>query len=133
MVGLLSSLVEPVAKVILKAWLGEAAADIGGGLVKYARDVLQDPKRAGDAVQQARTIATALVSDIESWMAREGMDEAVLEPAKIELWTTLEKHVNTGLLIGGHLNPTEIERVLNATRPVDSFFKKGEPEREAYI
>ena len=133
MLGLLFSLVEPVSKVLLKAWLGDASAEIGGGLVKYALDVLKDRGKATSAAKQALKIAEELVRNIETSIDREGITGDVLEPAKIELALTLNQHLDTGVLIGGALKPPDVEKALLAARPVDSIFKSGEPERNAYL
>jgi hypothetical protein len=132
MFGLLSAMIEPVAKVLLKAWLGDSTAEIGGGLIKYARNVLADGKKAADAVQLARRIATGLVADLGTAMEHEGLDACVIETAAVELGETLGTHLDTGFLIGLSLNPTAVSEALLRARPIEQVFAPSEPEYAAY-
>src|SRR5689334_15060242 len=110
MVGALSALIEPVARALLKAWLGDAVGEIGGGLVKFARDVLQDGRKATAAAKHVRTMAARVTRDLETAMKYEDLDEDVTEAAAAELAETIQRHVSTGWLLEAGLKPEAVEK-----------------------
>lgn len=132
MIGVLSILIEPLAKALLKAWLGETASEIGGGLIKYARDVLRDSRKAADAARHVLAMATTLARDLESAMADEGLDEQVVEPAAAELAETIHRHFDTAITVGAALEPQTLEQALLSARPIETFYVPSEPEAAAY-
>lgn len=61
------------------------------------------------------------------------MTHNIILPAATELGVTLGKHLDTRLLIQGRLLAETVEKDLLRARPVNTFYKQGEPEREAYL
>jgi hypothetical protein len=65
MLDLTSALGTPIAKLLLRSWLGDVASDIGMNLYGLALGRLKDKAMASAAVQQANAIANAVVKDLE--------------------------------------------------------------------
>ena len=133
MVELTSALAGPIAALILKSWLGESGAEIGGNLLKLAFARLGDRSKARAALRRAQTIAEAVVDDLGGFFAREGADLERLEVAAFELGQTIQSNVDAAFLIHKKLKNEDIEQGLLAARPVDTIYSPAEPERGLYI
>ena len=134
MLGLLSALIEPLGKIVLKAWLGDEAQEVGGGLLKFAMGRLKDRGKATDAVRHAKAITAAVVDDLEKAMGtHEGFKAEHIEAAASELGETIRAHLGTAFLVSGQVRPKAVAQALLQARPPDTFYGAGEPEREAYL
>ena len=85
MIDLASALMQPISKLLLKSWLGDAAAEVGGNLVKYALARLGYREKAVSAQRRANQIASAVIRDLETFFASERVDESALNVAAHEL------------------------------------------------
>ena len=93
MIDLASALTLPLAKLLLKSWLGDTAADIGDNLFRLALNRLGDRTKARAAQQRANEITKGVVSDLSRFLANE-RDEDGLYAAAFELGETIGRHVD---------------------------------------
>jgi hypothetical protein len=123
MIDLASALVAPLAKLLLKSWLGDTGADMGMNLYGLAIGGLKDKVAARAAVRQANTVANAVATNFETFLLNERVDEDSIEPAAFELGETISRHVTTEFLISKQLDVAAIQNGLLAARPVDQIYR----------
>ena len=86
MIELASALTLPIAKLVLRSWLGDGAAvDIGDNLLKLSFNRFGDWTKARAAEEHANQIAGAVVNDLEAFFTNERVNEAEIFPAAVEL------------------------------------------------
>jgi hypothetical protein len=84
MIELASALTLPIAKLLLKSWLGESVAvDIGDNLLKLGFSRFGDWTKARAAEHRANQIAGAVVKDLEDIFTNERVKEAEIFPAEV--------------------------------------------------
>ena len=134
MIELASALTLPIAKLLLKSWLGESVAvDIGDSLLKLGFKRFGDWAKARDTEHQANRIAGAVVNDLEAFFSAERVDELELFPAAVELGETIQTHITAALLINQKLNAKAIGRALLGARPIDRIYRSDDPGRGLYV
>ena len=132
MIELASALTLPIAKMLLKSWLGDTGADIGAGLFDLSLKRLGDRSKARTAQHRAEEIADAVVADLERFFATEHVSKEKLAVAASALRDTIEQHVNSAFLVHQKLNAEAIEKALLGARPVDQIYSPAEPEHGWY-
>ena len=132
MIDLASVLTLPIAKLLLKSWLGDTGADIGVGLFQLGLKRLGDRAKARSAQHRAEEIADAVVTDLERFFANEHVNKEKLAVAATALGDTLELHVDAAFLVHQRLNAHVIEQELLRARPVDQISRTAEPEHSWY-
>jgi hypothetical protein len=134
MIELASALTLPIAKLLLKSWLGDSVAvDIGDNLLKLGFKRFGDRVKAGAAQRQANRMAHAVVKDLEVFFTNERVDEDTLLPAAFELGETIRNHVDAAFLVDQSLNAGVIADALLDARPVDELYDCAEPEHGLYV
>jgi Leucine-rich repeat (LRR) protein len=134
MIELASALTVPIAKLLLKSWLGDSVAvDIGDNLLKLGFKRFGDRGKAGAAQRQANRMAGAVVKDLEVFFTNERVDENALLPAAFELGETIRNNVDAAFLVHQSLSAEAIAKALIAARPVDKIYRRAEPEHAIYV
>jgi nicotinamide riboside kinase len=132
MIELASALTLPIAKLLLKSWLGDTGADISVGLFQLGLKRLGDRSKARVAQHRAEEIADAVVADLERFFANEHVAKQHLAVAASALGDTIERHVDAAFLVHQKLNAKAIERALLDARPVGQIYRTAEPEHGWY-
>ena len=132
MIDLASALTLPIAKLLLKSWLGDTGADIGVGLFQLGLKRLGDRTKARSAQHRAEEIADAVIADLERFFANEHVGKEKLAVAATALGDTIEQNVDTAFLVHQKLNADAIEQELLKARPVDQIYRSAEPEHGWY-
>jgi hypothetical protein len=133
MIELASALTLPIAKLLLKSWLGDTGADIGVGLFDLGLKRLGDRTKARTAQHRAEEITDAVVTDLERFFANEHVAKEKLAIAAVALGDTIERYVDAAFLVHQQLNAKAIEQALLAARPVDQIYHSAEPEHGLYV
>jgi NACHT domain len=134
MIELASALTLPIAKLLLKSWLGESvAADVGDNLLKLGFTRFGDWTKARAAQQRANGLADALVRDLGEFFSKERVDEDALLPAAFELGETIRSHVDAAFLVTQSLSPEAIAEALLAARPLDKIYPRADPVSGLYV
>ena len=132
MIDLASALTVPIAKLLLKSWLGDTAADMGVGLFQLGLKRLGDRTKARSAQHRAEEIADAVIADLERFFANEHVGKEKLAVAATALGDTIEQNVDATFLVHQKLNADAIEQELLKARPVDQIYRSAEPEHGWY-
>ena len=132
MIDLASALALPIAKPLVKSWLGDTGADIGVGLFQLGLKRLGNRSKARSAQHRAEEIADAVVTDLERFFVSEHVDQETLAVAATALGDTIERHVDAAFLVHQKLDAYAIEQELFKARPVDQIYRSAEPEHDCY-
>jgi hypothetical protein len=134
MIELASALTLPIAKLLLKSWLGDSVAvDIGDNLLKLGFKRFGDWTKARAAQQKANSMAGAVVKDLGEFFAKEQVDENSLLPAAFELGETIRGHVDAAFLVDQSLSAKAIAEALLAARSLDDIYPRADPARGLYL
>ena len=128
-----SALTLPIAKLLLKSWLGDTGADIGVGLFGLGLKRLGDRAKARATQHRAEEIADAVVVDLEQFFAIEHAAKESVAAAASTVGDTIERHVDAAFLVHQGLSVESINEALLAARPVDKIYRPAEPEHGLYI
>lgn len=132
MPDLATALIGPIAKLLLKSWIGDVGSEVGWGLFEVAKQKFADRRQAAEAQRKATTVASAVVADLERYFATERSDAHELEAAAHELGVTIERHVQASFLVHHGLAPDAIAAALLEARPPEDVFGKAEPAHALY-
>ena len=99
MIELASALALPIAKLLLKSYLGDTAAGIGVDLSKLGLNRLGDWQKARAAQHQAEAIADAVVSDLGTFFTNEHVAREQLAAPASALGDTIGRHVGAAFLV----------------------------------
>ena len=132
MIELASALTAPIAKLLLKSWLGDTVADMGVGLFQLGLKRLGDRTKARSAQHRAEEIADAVIADLERFFANEHVGKEKLAVAATALGDTIEQNVDAAFLVHQKLNADAIEQELLKARPVDQIYRSADPEHGWY-
>lgn len=127
MIELASALSLPLAKLLLKSWLGDTASDIGESLLKLGFE------RAGRAQQNAERLADAVTGDLARFFANEHVDEERLKVVASALRDTIRTRVDAAFLVSQRLNAAAIKTALLDARRPETIYRTAEPEHDLYI
>ena len=130
---LANALVTPIAKLLLKSFLGDTGADVGVNLLTLALKRFTNKTHALTAQQKATAIAGSVVADLERFYATERVARQAVWVAAFDLGETIDRHIDTAFLIHQGLDAAEIAAALKRARPVGKIFKAAEPEHELYL
>jgi internalin A len=133
MIELASALTLPIAKLLLKSWLGDTGADISVGLFDLGLKRLGDRAKARSAQHRAEEIADAVIANLERFFANEHVAKEKLAVAASALGDTIEQHVSATFLVNQQLNAKDIEQALLDARPVGEIYKRAESEHGLYV
>jgi hypothetical protein len=81
------ALVGPIAKLLLKSWLGDTGSEIGWNILEIAKKRFDDRRKAFEAQQRAARVAELVVQDMASGLAVERSREEDVLAAAYELCT----------------------------------------------
>ncbi len=127
-----SALTLPIAKLLLKSWLGDTGAEIGTGLFDLGLKRLGDRAKARAAQHRAEEIADAVVVDLEQFFAIEHVAKEKVATAASAVGDTIDRHVDAAFLVYQSLGAEAIAEALLAARPVDKIYGRAEPEHGLY-
>ena len=127
MLELAGVLATPIAKLLLKSWLGDTSAEVGTGLLEIGLKKLGERGKAAEAQGKALAIATAVARDLEKYFNAERADTGDLAAAADALATTIEQYVDAEFLVSQGLEVSAIESALLGARPVDRIYGAADP------
>jgi hypothetical protein len=121
------ALVGPIAKLLLKSWLGDTGSEIGWNILEIAKKRFDDRGKAFEAQRRAARVAELVAKDMASGLAVERSRENDVLAAAYELGITIESHVSATLLINSNLDVTRIRKTLVEARPIGTLYSKEDP------
>jgi hypothetical protein len=132
MVEVTYALVGPLAKLILKSWLGDTAADVGDNLLKLGLKRFGDWKNARDAEQRARQIAEAVSNDLSPFLRIEGVPPERAALAASDVGDAISGCADGGFLVSQHLDSGEIRDAILQRRPSHPLYTTHAGERDLF-
>jgi len=121
---------KPIASVLLKLWLGEPAASIGGALVDIAASRIQDLTKKREAARHFEGIGERMVLQLRPLFEHASRSGHLsIEAVAAELGTTLEGHISADFLVQWNLDPSRLAHALRTARPLPAgHFSEAETQ-----
>lgn len=122
----------PLAKFLVKQWLGDSAATaVAGGLVDYLKGRLGSEREARRAARQVEELAERIVDGLQPFFAKEQGKGLDLQPVLTELQLTLDERADAPVVIAQRLDPERLYQHWLESRPT-ALHDLGEAEAGAY-
>ncbi|MBN1345713.1 MAG: NACHT domain-containing protein, partial [Phycisphaerae bacterium] len=118
---LMKCLAEPLAKFLLKKYLGEPGSGIGGGLFAIAGSRLKRLEDQREAQRQFEGLADKIVKRIEPLFEQAASRRDVnTEAVARQLAQTLDGHIDAEFFVKHDLHPVKLEEALREACPLPS-------------